>query len=179
MYDGPVTTDVDVFKTVQKDIASDIQYLYKFSQFWGMFLIFIDAPVLICVVFQSIECSKSHHILIMGDKRKQSYEVSSMPADDEPVMTEGDDGVKLKKNITLINGVAIIVGCIIGSGIFLTPKGVMENAGSVSSLGLNTLVLCCPKCNGKYSEHLERRRFSLVHNLDFPLYTILELIGNI
>ena len=34
-----------------------------------------------------------------------------------------EEPIKLKAEMTLLNGITIIVGCIIGSGIFVSPTG--------------------------------------------------------
>lgn len=43
---------------------------------------------------------------------------------------ESSEGVRLKKELGLTNGVAIIVGVIVGSGIFVSPNLALKHAGS-------------------------------------------------
>lgn len=44
----------------------------------------------------------------------------------------GEEEITLKPKMTLVNGITVIVGSIIGSGIFVSPSGVLKNTGSVN-----------------------------------------------
>ncbi|KAK3101335.1 hypothetical protein FSP39_002815 [Pinctada imbricata] len=54
---------------------------------------------------------------------------------------EKTKGVELERNVGLFSGTAFIVGTMIGSGIFISPKGVLEFSGSVG-MSLIVWVAC-------------------------------------
>uniref|UniRef100_A0A915EU42 Uncharacterized protein n=1 Tax=Ditylenchus dipsaci TaxID=166011 RepID=A0A915EU42_9BILA len=75
--------------------------------------------------------------------------------------------IKLERNISLLNACAIVIGCIVGSGIFVSPKGILQHTGSAFlslclwlACGLYTMLgsLCyaelgtsIPKSGGDYA----------------------------
>lgn len=102
-----------------------LYFLYLFKRYQPFFLKWYSPCYLLPVVgkrpVQSYTLYTEREIEAMAKEETSSNERDS------------DDGVQLKRRITLFNGVAIIVGSIVGSGIFVTPKGVLESSGSVST----------------------------------------------
>lgn len=58
-------------------------------------------------------------------------EYRELPTGETPAAKDDSAVVGLKPKMTLLNGITVIVGSIIGSGIFISPTGVLLNTGSV------------------------------------------------
>lgn len=95
-----------------------------------------------CLLYIFGDCSmarmQENHDLIL----QQSV---SMPARKCSNGKEIDDNstpvVELRERIGLLDGVAIIVGVIVGAGIFVSPKGVLRYSGSIGQ-SLIVWILC-------------------------------------
>lgn len=95
--------------------------------------------------------------------------------DDDNALVENDGKqlgyVKMKRNVNLLGGISFIVGSIIGSGIFISPKGVLTETKSVGlslivwagsgilallgALTYSELGTLIPKSGGEYAYYTE------------------------
>ena len=64
-----------------------------------------------------------------------------MASIDSKNSSENKNGVQLKRNMSVLGGISIVVGSMIGSGIFVSPTGIVAISESIGS-ALIIWVIC-------------------------------------
>ncbi|KAG1962653.1 cystine/glutamate transporter [Pimephales promelas] len=107
-----------------------------------------------------------------GDPTSGNYgKKCPLESNGDPHAGAPEEKVELGKKVTLLRGISIIVGTIIGAGIFISPKGILKNSGSVGmslvvwiacgilslfgALSYAELGTCIKKSGGHYTYILE------------------------
>ena len=108
---------------------------------------------------------------IDGDHNIESIALMEKKLNDSTSRSLEQNATGMKKTVGLVGGISLIVGTMIGSGIFASPSSVANNAGSVGS----TLLIWCgsgliamlgalcyielgtmiPKSGGEYTYYME------------------------
>lgn len=76
---------------------------------------------------------KSKNFIVTRSPKSKEEECESEALKADLDAEEGKESGALEAKMSLLNGITVIVGSIIGSGIFVSPTGVLKYTGSVNA----------------------------------------------